>query len=169
MYIYIYIYIYKFIYMYMYIYIYIGMELLLTVCSRLWVPWFDHPLHAVQLCVAPSLGLTRRIQNKTKRGLRRNPGNLLTLSKPNPYPKSVRTPAQKLRKIPTLWNPLVDSTAVLCSFLETWTQSLHLLVPTTRLKVPPSYKVTATGKFALLRYLSEFRFQVLTAITSDLS
>jgi len=30
------------------------------------------------------------------------PGKLLTLSKPNPYPKSVRTPAQKVRKIPNL-------------------------------------------------------------------
>jgi len=28
------------------------------------------------------------------------------------------------------------------------------------LKVPCSYKLTAMGKFALLRYLSEFRFQV---------
>jgi len=35
--------------------------------------------------------------------------------------------------------------------------------------VPCSYSVSAIGKFALLRYLSEFRFQVLvlTAITSE--
>ena len=31
------------------------------------------------------------------------------------------------------------------------------------LKVPCSYYVSAIGKFALLRYLSEFRFQVLTS------
>ena len=37
------------------------------------------------------------------------------------------------------------------------------------LKVPCSYEISAIGKFALLRYLSEFRFQILTAITSDLS
>ena len=45
---------------------------------------------------------SRRIQNNTKGG----PGKLLTLSNPNPYPKSVRTPAHKLRKIPALWHPL---------------------------------------------------------------
>jgi len=41
--------------------------------------------------------------------------------------------------------------------------------PLRELKVPCSYQVRAIGKFALLRYLSEFRFQVLTAITNDLS
>ena len=34
------------------------------------------------------------------------PGKLLTLNKPNPYPKSVRNPAQKLRKHPNVGNPL---------------------------------------------------------------
>jgi len=33
--------------------------------------------------------------------------------------------------------------------------------------MPCSYLVRAMGKFALLRYLSEFRFRVLTEITSD--
>ena len=37
-----------------------------------------------------------------------------------------------------------------------------------QLKVPCSYLVNAIGEFALLMYLSEFRFQVLTAITSEL-
>jgi len=37
------------------------------------------------------------------------------------------------------------------------------------LKVLCSYYVNAIGKIALLRYLSEFRFQVQTAITSDVS
>ena len=35
--------------------------------------------------------------------------------------------------------------------------------------MPYSYSVNAIGKFALLKSLSECRFQVLTAITSDLS
>ena len=37
------------------------------------------------------------------------------------------------------------------------------------LKVLCSYYVNAISKIALLRYLSEFRFQVLAAITSDVS
>jgi len=35
-------------------------------------------------------------------GFRETPGKLLTLGKPNPYPKSVHTPAHKLRKIPNI-------------------------------------------------------------------
>jgi len=38
-------------------------------------------------------------------GFGETPGKLLILSKPKPYPNSVRTPAQKLRKIPNLRNP----------------------------------------------------------------
>jgi len=41
--------------------------------------------------------------------------------------------------------------------------------PETSLKVLYSYSVNAIGKIALLSYLSEFRFRVLTAIISDLS
>ena len=37
------------------------------------------------------------------------------------------------------------------------------------LKVLCSYLVNTIFKIALLRYLSEFRFQVLTAITSSLT
>jgi len=37
------------------------------------------------------------------------------------------------------------------------------------LKVLCSYEVNAICKVALLRYLSEFRFQVLTAIASNLT
>jgi len=42
--------------------------------------------------------------------------------------------------------------------------ALLLLNKRSRLKVLCSYYVTALSKFALLRYLSEIRFQVLTAI-----
>ena len=38
-------------------------------------------------------------------GFGETPGKLLILSKPNPYPKYVRTPAQKLCKILNLYNP----------------------------------------------------------------
>jgi len=43
---------------------------------------------------------------RPKGGFGLTPGKLLTLRKPNPYPKSVSTPAQKLRKNLNLWNPL---------------------------------------------------------------
>jgi len=33
------------------------------------------------------------------------PGGLWTLSKPDPYPKSVLIPAHKVRNVPNLWNP----------------------------------------------------------------
>jgi len=42
----------------------------------------------------------RRIQNQTKGGFGLTPGNLLMLTKPNPYPKSASIPAQKLRRTP---------------------------------------------------------------------
>jgi len=39
-------------------------------------------------------------------GFGKTPGKLVTLSKPNHYPKYVRTPAQKWRKILNPWNPV---------------------------------------------------------------
>jgi len=47
----------------------------------------------------------RRIQIWPNGDFELTRGKLLTLSKPNPYPKSVRTPAHKLRKMPSLCKP----------------------------------------------------------------
>jgi len=41
-----------------------------------------------------------------ERGSGLTPGELLTISKPNPYPKSEKPPARKWLSNPTLWNPL---------------------------------------------------------------
>jgi len=51
---------------------------------------------------------SRRIHNITKGGggAGLSPGELLTLSKPNPYPESENTPAPKLFSNPNLCNPL---------------------------------------------------------------
>ena len=109
---YIYICLYTYIYIYIYIYIYVYIHGGAT--------YIEHLLSPVSMLLPRQvyLGLTLQIvgRGETYRaciesrirpnsGFGKTPGKLLTLSKPNPYPQSVRTPAQKLCKIPNLGLP----------------------------------------------------------------
>jgi len=72
-------------------------------------------------------------------------------------------------QLPTQVGVVVGPSWYLRDPLVSTTQRDASLEQGSGLKVPCSYKVSAIGKLALLRYLSEFRFQVLTAITNDVS
>jgi len=97
-YIYIYLYIYIYIYIYMHAYIYRYGCMYTYLHTYIYIYWpLRHRARQRRWAAESRIRLIG--------GFGYTPGKLLTLSKPNPYPKSVRIPAQKLRKIPNLWTP----------------------------------------------------------------
>jgi len=112
--VYIYIYIHIHIYIYIYIYIYIHIYTYIYIYKYVALGACNIRAPGIHAYKRGRHGFTVESRFWPMKGFGWTPGKLWTRSKPNPCPKSVRTPAQKLRNIPNLSNPLGMSDGLIC-------------------------------------------------------